>query len=237
MPERIPSAETQLEDALLEAFNLESLNRMVRRSLGMVLEHEVGLNRGLKYIVADLVALSVREGWRDELLRGAITDNPNPWLKAIAAQLKIPQPSTVPEPRKRDLGQLEKIVRERGVFLKWKDFTQRLSELGRQLCRIEIPTGKAIGTGWLVGPDLVLTNYHVIEDVDLQRAAREDVVFRFDYFVDAESNPGGVTCGLSDKWRVDVSRYATSDTSSDAPEPTEDELDYATRAIGASCWE
>jgi hypothetical protein len=227
MPQLTPSTENQLEDALLKAFNLESLKRMVRRSLGIVLENEFGLDRGLKYIVTDLVELSVRQGWRDELLRGAIADNPNPWLKAVAATAEGSPPPILADPAIRHQGQLEKLVRERGVFLKWQDFTRRLSELGRQLCRIEIPTGEAVGTGWLVACDLVLTNYHVIEDIDAQRAASQDVACRFDYFVDDLTNPGGVTCGLSDNWRVDASRYAASDTRSDAPEPTNDELDYA----------
>jgi hypothetical protein len=237
MPELPSPIETQLEDALLKAFSLESLKRMVRRSLGIVLENEFGLNRGLKYIVGDLVELSVREGWRDELIRGAIADNPNPWLKAVATTVEVPPPRPIlAEPSTRHQGQLEKLVRERGVFLKWQDFTRRLSEVGRQMCRIEIPAGEAIGTGWLVASDLVLTNYHVIEDVETQKTNSQDVACRFDYFVDEIHNPGGVTCGLSENWRVDVSRYAASDTRSDAPEPTNDELDYAlirlTRPIG-----
>lgn len=236
MPGIAPSPNTQLENALLEAFGLDSLKRMVRHSLGLVLEHEVGLNRGLKYIVADLVELAVREGWRDELVRGASAENPNPMLKTLATTLGISPPAVVPEPANRNIGQLEKLVRERGVFLKWQDFTRQLSALGRQLCRIEIPAGEGVGTGWLVSSDLVLTNYHVVEDVYESRVRPESVTCRFDYFVDSIEAPGGTACALADRWCIKCSKYAASDVRADAPEPTNDELDYAlirlTRPIG-----
>jgi V8-like Glu-specific endopeptidase len=33
------------------------------------------------------------------------------------------------------------------------------------VCRVEKPEGRALGTAFLVGPDLVLTNHHVAFDV------------------------------------------------------------------------
>lgn len=49
------------------------------------------------------------------------------------------------------------------------------------VCRIENPEGTAQGTGFLVGPDLVLTNQHVLKSTDWL----EQAVARFDYRVDA----------------------------------------------------
>jgi hypothetical protein len=48
--------------------------------------------------------------------------------------------------------------------------------------RIERPTGKALGTGFLVGPDLILTNYHVFDS----KAKLEKAVIRFDYHANAD---------------------------------------------------
>jgi hypothetical protein len=41
----------------------------------------------------------------------------------------------------------------------WQD---RLVKIERQVCRVELE-GNALGTGFLVGPDTVLTNWHVFE--------------------------------------------------------------------------
>lgn len=57
------------------------------------------------------------------------------------------------------------------------------------VCRIEIPEGTAKGTGFLVGPDLLLTNFHVLKNEDYAK----DATLRFDYRADATgvvSNPG-----------------------------------------------
>ena len=49
------------------------------------------------------------------------------------------------------------------------------------VCRIEHPEGTALGTGFLIGPDLLLTNQHVLKSEDYL----EDAVARFDYREDA----------------------------------------------------
>jgi len=51
-----------------------------------------------------------------------------------------------------------------------------------QVCRVEID-GTAIGSGFLVGPDLVITNYHVLRTQIDNRVLRDDhrIVFRFDF--------------------------------------------------------
>lgn len=51
----------------------------------------------------------------------------------------------------------------------------------RAVCLIERPEGTRIGTGFLVGPDLVLTNQHVLRDEKYS----EDAVARFDFMEDA----------------------------------------------------
>ncbi len=48
--------------------------------------------------------------------------------------------------------------------------------------RIERPSGVALGTGFLVGPNLLLTNYHVLSSKDMLDSA----VVRFDYLANAD---------------------------------------------------
>jgi hypothetical protein len=225
-------AETELEAALIDAFNLDEMTRLLRRHLGLVIEQELNVSRGTKFIFSDLLQLSVRQGWRDDLVRGALIDNPmNPRLKKAAAALNIGLRAPATEPptgsvRVADLdrGRLEKTARERGVTVNFGNFTERLSALARRMCSIEIPTDQACGTGWLVAPDLVLTNYHVVEDVLENRVRAADVTCRFDYFTDGAT---GVPCGLAATWLEDSSPYALADERADAPDPSNEELDYA----------
>ena len=57
----------------------------------------------------------------------------------------------------------------------------------RAVARIEIPEGTAKGTGFLVGPDLLLTNQHVLQ----QQSVLEAAVARFDFL----SDPSGIAEG------------------------------------------
>jgi hypothetical protein len=221
-----------LEDALIKAFSLESMKRMLRRRLGLILDEELDVHRGTKYIFGDLVQLSIDEGWRDDLVRGALVENSgNPQLKIAAQALNISRPApTTDAPTgsvliaNLDRGRLEKTARERGVMIKFEEYATKLSALARRMCLIEIPTGSGEGTGWLVAPDLVLTNYHVIKAVRENRVTAAEATCRFDYF---KEGTGGVPCGLATQWLTDWSPYAAGDERADAPEPTVEEVDYA----------
>lgn len=54
--------------------------------------------------------------------------------------------------------------------------------------RVERPSGRALGTGFLIGPDLMLTNFHVLKTKEMLTSA----VVRFDYLVGTD---GAVTKG------------------------------------------
>ncbi len=224
---------TELEDALIAAFSLNSLKRMTRRRLGITLENEINLAQGLKLIISELVEVSAREGWREELVRGAMLDSQHPLLRAFANANKMtPAPPQIPSgtlPKSADQGTLEKIVRDRGGFIKWQDFVNRLTALGHHLCRIEFDES-SVGTGWLVAPDIILTNYHVIQGLKDGSAYPKDVLCRFDYFGKAAEKE--VTCPLAAAWEINSCKYALSDTEADAPEATDDELDYAVVRLG-----
>jgi hypothetical protein len=221
-----------LEDALLKAFSLDSMRRMLHRQVGIILEQELDVHRGTKYIFGDLVQLSIDQGWRDDLVRGALAENSgNPGLRIAAQALSISRPTPASDAPigsvpigNLDRGRLEKTARERGVMIKFDEYATKLSALARRMCLIEIPTGSGEGTGWLVAPDLVLTNYHVIKAVHESQVAAAEVTCRFDYF---KEGFGGVTSGLSAEWLKDWSPYAGGDERADAPEPTVEEVDYA----------
>lgn len=105
---------------------------------------------------------------------------------------------------------------------------ERLSQVKRRVCRIEID-GSAAGTGFLVGPDTVLTNWHVIERT-AQHGDFSRVCCRFDYMQRANgARDEGMVIALQADGCIDSSPYSQAETTAtpDRPPPADDELDYA----------
>jgi V8-like Glu-specific endopeptidase len=98
----------------------------------------------------------------------------------------------------------------------------------RRVCRIE-KDRNALGTGFLVGNDLVLTNWHVVKHA-LPGNNTDDLACRFDFAVD----PGG---GTGSGEEIDVApsgiiafspcSAAELTAAPDVPPPGANELDYA----------
>jgi hypothetical protein len=80
----------------------------------------------------------------------------------------------------------------------------RLGELEGQVCRVEVGGNLSVGTGFLVGPDLCLTNYHVIEPALAGRANPGDTRLRFDYrrTADGTTVNAGALIALAEDWLV-----------------------------------
>jgi hypothetical protein len=124
--------------------------------------------------------------------------------------------------------ELEKIVRNESIFVSVLQFEKAFGLLKDAVCAIELPGGG--GTGFLVGDDLVLTNYHVIEDIYKGNISPADLSCRFDYFVPV--GPDGALPGrvvrLADEnnWLLFHRPYSQADIT-----PSEQwlphELDYA----------
>jgi hypothetical protein len=106
-------------------------------------------------------------------------------------------------------------------------WVERLIQIERRVCRVEFG-GNAAGTGFLVGPDTVLTNWHVFELV--KRADKVGQLgCRFDYvrLPDGKLQAGQLV-PLHPDGCIDSSPYSAAEKT-DAPEnpaPTPAELDY-----------
>lgn len=117
---------------------------------------------------------------------------------------------------------LEGLIRNGEGIDRYGPMVERYSALASQVCRIE---AGIFGTGFLVAPDLVLTNYHVIEREWQNKARFEEVVCRFDYL--SETSRGvGVRLAKTD-WCIAFTPYAPGDETSDGRPPGAGELDYA----------
>jgi V8-like Glu-specific endopeptidase len=83
------------------------------------------------------------------------------------------------------------------------------------VCRIEFPVQQGQGTGFLIAPDLVMTNHHVLSDFIDRDWDPTQICCRFDYQTGADgvTKRAGQSVGLAQQWLV---RHS----------PT-DQLDYA----------
>lgn len=104
--------------------------------------------------------------------------------------------------------ELERAVLARVKFDNPAEFRERMDRSERAVCRINLPKPEW-GTGFLVGLDTVLTNYHVVEDLDIGIQARDQVAIQFDYVLGADGRPPAstTTCKLAaDRWLLAASR-------------------------------
>jgi hypothetical protein len=104
----------------------------------------------------------------------------------------------------------------------------RLEAIGQCTCRIEYPVNTARGTGWLVGRDLLLTNWHVV-DAALPGGAWDarEIVCRFDYALTAQGTQPGSEQRLAPAWCVDASPPSPAELGTGAGAATADTLDFA----------
>jgi hypothetical protein len=140
-------------------------------------------------------------------------------------------------PNKAAAPGFERNIRPNLAQLDLHIWLEKLARIERRVCRIE-SNGNAAGTGFLVGPDAVLTNWHVVQG-SIHGDVIEEMICRFDYYrlIDNTRQPGVPVAVLGDGCvsHRSYSQAETTDTP-ESPEATEDELDYAllrlTQTIG-----
>ncbi|MBA4065530.1 MAG: serine protease [Isosphaera sp.] len=223
----------QLEEvtaALLSGYDRNSLRTMLRFRLDLVLDDLV--DRGpFRQVVFDLLAAAERDRWVVDLIREAHRYNPrNENLLRAYQRYGAPPDVAAQQAGAAAAGGLEKTIKDRLPAFDFAVFREKMAEVEARVCRVEVG-GNAAGTGFLVGPDAVLTNYHVLEAVLRGTAPAANVACRFDYKVLVDgSRAEGVTVGLRPTdWQLDASPYSPAETTRtpDNPPPTADQLDYA----------
>jgi hypothetical protein len=223
----------QFSAALLDAFpSRDALAQMVRFRLDRSLE-SLALTDDLVSTTSRLIEAAQTEGWSAQLLAAARQARPeNAPLLVFAQQFGL-----APVPRQeRELEQ--RLIRGADSL----DVTQWRSRMGRlmtQVCRVEIGGARsAYATGFLIGPDVLLTVYHAVESVIQGGARPQDVALRFDYQELPHARPlnEGSVFRLADDWLIDYSPYSPAHLSEarNAAPPEPDELNYALlRVAGA----
>lgn len=220
----------QFSAALRDAFGVEELQRMLKFRLTKNLENYTSLRLDMQQMVFDLITKAQQEGWTLKLLQAASEYNPGNAQLQILGQAIGMMPDGLP-----DAGTLERMV---NISISMPDITawrERLGEVEVRTCMVEIGN-KPTGTGFLLGPDLVMTNYHVVEPVIKGEGGLKpesiSLCFDFKRLSDGTTINPGVVYQLvnGDGWLVDSSPYSTLDTMTNPPtdqSPAATELDYA----------
>lgn len=253
----------KLYEALVDAFaqDLPGLVRMLQYRA----KWEPGdlpnvATRGAADVVYTVVEFARQQGGENDLLEAAIDARPrNPKLRALAELVNLgvlAPPNAAVLQREATLG-LPNVAVE-----VWR---QKLGEIEGRVCRIELRkkdgTWAAQGTGFLIGPDLVVTAHHVLLEVipdparpaDAKPYQPTDVRVRFDY----RATPAGVevrkgtpvllnTTGgtaypgaagaMRYPWLVDSAPHSAVDLLADpgGRVPKSDELDFAVLRLAES---
>ena len=236
-----PADIEELAGAVLDAYRKpQPLVRRIYHKWGIRLGDVIYLSQANAAIVDELLDWAEERGRTRELLSLLWSGNPgNPKLAAIgerllgtlepiAARYEIRREQSLaatPVPVTRE--SLESIVTERSRLQNFSAFVARLDRIGKAVCRVETPT--SMGTGFLVGRQTVLTNYHVVKGAVETGAPGDQICCRFDFVraAGAGETPGvpfGAASGNG--WLQASSPYSPSDVTGDG-EPGPGELDFA----------
>jgi hypothetical protein len=229
----------EIQQAIVEAFSPNDLEQLVRVRLNERLDVIVNTNSPQRYIVFQLLTWAEQHGREVELMRAAYLARPgNDKVRRIYEKFGMAPAVSVQEagalvggaPARATAPAFEARVRPRLKAVDLGVWRQKLADIEGQVCRIEFD-GDAAGTGFLIGPDLVLTNYHVLERPIAGTLHSARVACRFDYKVLANgARSEGVVVPLREPdWHVDHSGYskAEAENEPDRELPSADELDYA----------
>lgn len=228
-----------LREGLQQGFlNVNNLNMFLVEQLNRDIGQYSSMFDPLPIATFKLIQHAEAEGWVEDLLVAAVATRPKQekiaqvatelGLTGLGPNLSNRRPIGGP-PAMAATAQLESIIAGRPQFVSPEVFLAKASAIQSQVCRIEVTRSDGNGTGFLVGPDLVLTNFHVMEPVFKGNALASDVKCRFDYrqLPDGNTVRAGTPFSLrTADWTVDKSPYSENDKTADGNDPEADKLDY-----------
>jgi hypothetical protein len=184
----------ELVDALLHAFRgIQDFEQLLRFRLDRNLDAISSRFEAPTSVVRRVIETADAEGWLQALVAAALEARPNnPRIQAVASAMGVSTLASTPAPGL-----------EGDRLWNPSSWRRQLSPLEGQICRVEAG-GRSFGTGFLIGPDLILTADFVLSDVIEHRIGTEDVIFRFDYKADASGDvvSRGTEFRLKRRWLV-----------------------------------
>ena len=232
-------------EAILGAYSEDDLRITLRETMDVKFDNVVKPG-SLTTRVFDLLEWAEQHGREAELIRATAATRPrNTKLQEVYAQYGLAVP--VELMRAGAVGTagqtgFEKTVRDHIPFADISLWREKIAAIEGRVCQITF-RGAAQGTGFLVGPQVVLTNYHVMEAVltGQRPAAEVECVFDFKKLADGSTSRTPVALHVTD-WNVDFSQYTAGEKAGNPDQgvPTTDELDYAlvrlADPVGAKPW-
>lgn len=224
-----------LRDALVNAFpSWNELRRLTNDQLDLNLAEAAAQGSPIVDNAFDLIEWMNSRGRGLELIIAARNQNPgNPMVEDLAAKIGVSASNLT-------ASALQKIVGPNDTYLDVAKWRAGLTRAEWRVCRIDY-SGHGVGTGFLVGPNLVLTNYHVVQALIEKKTSAAQWTCRFDYKVkeSGETIASGKAVAFAKEWEVDSAPYSQFDTTEDSKtDPAEGELDFAlvklAKAIGES---
>jgi hypothetical protein len=213
----------QLRDALKAAFpKWSELAKFTSDELDLNLAEITGDSQGVDTNAFDLIVWAASRGELASVVNAARNMRPaDDRIAAFADGVGLTSLTA---------SNLQKFVTDNQVLLNPVVWRKGQIESEWRVCRIDC-AGDGRGTGILVGPDLVLTNCHVVQSLIDAPEELHKWCARFDHKL-AENGKDilpGFTVDFADEWNVDSAPYSKIDTLPDPKPgaPTNDELDFA----------
>jgi hypothetical protein len=223
-------------NALFGAFSETEFAQLLLHRLDDRAGNYAAGSMSFRTVISEVVDAYSRRDLEEQLVAAALGARPR--NAALLGLASLKNAAAAP-----DRTNLERLIKATSSFLNFSAWLDAAAKVQVCVCRIEIAAeggGTIFGTGFLIGADLVMTNWHVVEciaavedrDVSYQgpRARSSSLLCRFDYKVLASGARNmGSTFQLANAWRV-----ALSPNSQDDREPNPNQLDCAVLRLAKS---
>jgi hypothetical protein len=224
-----------------DSFNLSELEQMLREEMDIRLDQKVGTQGALEKVVSDLLGWMERRGLETELIRAAYLVRPKEaGIRAIYQRYGL-SPSLDAQQSGKSLANQPKTATDPGVERTIKNYLplvnseiwrMQMAQMEGRVCRVELgDANSSMGTGFLVGPDTLLTNFHVLRSIINDGKLAGAVRFRFDYkkLANGTESDGVLAQLYRSNWLIDHSPLSNAEAAGnpDNPPPTDQELDFA----------
>jgi hypothetical protein len=180
-----------ISDALISGFIAEwQLAQLAAVALDIRLAVEIG-SGPLRKVAFDLLTFTESRGWTEILLREAVSQRSgNPKLRDIAQRYALaPGPFNNVVGLKAGSDGFEAVVLRKAGMHSTGDWRKRMLRCELAVCQVLLKD-QPIGTGFVVGPDRVMNNWHVFEyPRDSGKLGQlADYTARFDYRATDQQN-------------------------------------------------
>jgi V8-like Glu-specific endopeptidase len=209
-----------LSEALRVTLKLSQFDKFLKERLDINRE-DIALGDDYQEIVHKVIGEANRAGWVYRLVDGARKERPGNAVFVEYARLLGIGPRGLP-----DQAQLESIIKKTNTLFDIAVFRQHIGEIEGCVCRVDLHDD-GLGTGFLIGPSAVMTNYHVVESVVKKEHELQDFTCRFDFKVREDGNQvnKGTVVKVTDL--IAYSPYDSEDLKKGSGLPSPENLDYA----------